>query len=130
MPSTQTLPAPHCELNRHASLGGTHSPATQTSSPAHGCSASQPQLAPVQSGSSHSHLPSMHTVPGVSQSSAIVQLPGTGVGGGSAGDTHWPYDGPVGIREARVIHVVERWQFLGSAADDQALHGGQVDHDD
>jgi len=39
-----------------------------------------------------------------------------------AGDTHWPYAGPVGIREARLVHVVERWQFLGSADTDQALH--------
>ncbi|WP_338618083.1 exonuclease domain-containing protein [Pigmentiphaga sp. CHJ604] len=50
-----------------------------------------------------------------------------------AGDTHWPYEGPVGIREARVIHVVERWQFLGSATDDQALYGlldgGRAEYD-
>jgi len=50
-----------------------------------------------------------------------------------AGDTHWPYDGPVGIREARIIHVVEGWQFLGSAADDQALYdlldGGRAEYD-
>lgn len=50
-----------------------------------------------------------------------------------AGDTHWPYEGPVGIREARLIHVVEHWQFLGSAADDQALYdlldGGRAEYD-
>ncbi|MDX3907327.1 MAG: exonuclease domain-containing protein [Pigmentiphaga sp.] len=37
-------------------------------------------------------------------------------------DPGWPYPGPVGIREARMIHVVERWQFLGSATSDEALH--------
>lgn len=27
----------------------------------------------------------------------------------------WPYAGPVGIREGRIVHVVDQWQLLGSA---------------
>jgi DNA polymerase-3 subunit epsilon len=27
----------------------------------------------------------------------------------------WPYDGPVGVREGRTVHVFDQWQRLGSA---------------
>ena len=27
----------------------------------------------------------------------------------------WPYPGPVGIREGRTVHVIDRWQLVGSA---------------
>jgi hypothetical protein len=85
----QTLPEPHCELNWQASLGGTQEPATQTSVPVHGCVASHPQLAPVQLGFSHWQRPFTQIVPAVAQSAATLQVPGTGVGVGSAGETHW-----------------------------------------
>ena len=48
-------------------------------------------------------------------------------------DRHWPYDGPVGIREARLIHVIEGWRFLGSATTDEMLYelldGGRAGYD-
>ncbi len=41
----------------------------------------------------------------------------------------WPYDGAVGISEAspaglRQVHVVDRWQYLGSFADDRLASDG------
>ena len=35
----------------------------------------------------------------------------------------WPHRGPVGIRERSDIHVVDRWQFLGTARCESDLHG-------
>ncbi len=29
----------------------------------------------------------------------------------------WPFDGPIGIREGSVLHVVGNWSYLGTAAD-------------
>ena len=34
----------------------------------------------------------------------------------------WPYRGPVGIRERSDVHVVDQWQFLGTARNDSDLH--------
>jgi DNA polymerase III subunit epsilon len=34
----------------------------------------------------------------------------------------WPYHGPVGIRERSDVHVVDQWQFLGTARSDGDLH--------
>ena len=34
----------------------------------------------------------------------------------------WPHRGPVGIREHSDMHVVDRWQFLGTAQSDGELH--------
>jgi DNA polymerase-3 subunit epsilon len=34
----------------------------------------------------------------------------------------WPYRGPVGIRERSDVHVVDQWQFLGTARSDSDLH--------
>lgn len=34
----------------------------------------------------------------------------------------WPYRGPVGIRERSEVHVVDQWQFLGTARNDSDLH--------
>jgi len=34
----------------------------------------------------------------------------------------WPYGGPVGIRERSDVHVVDQWQFLGTARSDSDLH--------
>jgi DNA polymerase-3 subunit epsilon len=33
----------------------------------------------------------------------------------------WPYPGPVGIREGPVLHVVEGWSYLGSAASEDEV---------
>lgn len=33
----------------------------------------------------------------------------------------WPYDGPVGIREGEVLHVIDGWRYLGAATDDETL---------
>ena len=30
----------------------------------------------------------------------------------------WPYPGPIGIRERTDLHVIDRWQFLGTARDE------------
>jgi DNA polymerase-3 subunit epsilon len=35
----------------------------------------------------------------------------------------WPHRGPVGIRERSDLHVVDQWQFLGTARSDNELHG-------
>ena len=35
--------------------------------------------------------------------------------------SHWPYKGPVGIKEGEEIHVVDQWCYLGSAKDDAQL---------
>jgi DNA polymerase-3 subunit epsilon len=35
----------------------------------------------------------------------------------------WPHRGPVGIRERSDVHVVDRWQFLGTARSESELHG-------
>ena len=35
----------------------------------------------------------------------------------------WPHRGPVGIRERSDIHVVDHWQFLGTAQSENELHG-------
>ena len=35
----------------------------------------------------------------------------------------WPHSGPVGIRERSDIHVIDDWQFLGTAQDDGDLYG-------
>ena len=34
----------------------------------------------------------------------------------------WPYGGPIGIRERADVHVVDRWQFLGTARNDADVH--------
>src|SRR5205085_660197 len=34
----------------------------------------------------------------------------------------WPHRGPVGIRERSDVHVVDRWQFLGTAQSEHELH--------
>ena len=35
----------------------------------------------------------------------------------------WPHSGPVGIRERSDIHVVDDWQFLGTAQNEADLYG-------
>ena len=35
----------------------------------------------------------------------------------------WPHSGPVGIRERSDIHVIDDWQFLGTAQNDGELYG-------
>lgn len=30
----------------------------------------------------------------------------------------WPYNGPIGIRERSDLHVIDRWQYLGTARDE------------
>jgi DNA polymerase-3 subunit epsilon len=35
----------------------------------------------------------------------------------------WPHRGPIGIREHSDIHVVDHWQFLGTAQSENDLHG-------
>jgi DNA polymerase-3 subunit epsilon len=35
----------------------------------------------------------------------------------------WPHRGPIGIRERSDIHVVDHWQFLGTAQSENELHG-------
>ena len=42
--------------------------------------------------------------------------------GTPAAAAEWPYRGPIGLREGGVIHVVHRWQFLGSATRDDQLY--------
>ena len=34
----------------------------------------------------------------------------------------WPHDGAIGIRERSDIHVIDRWQFLGTAQSEGDLH--------
>jgi hypothetical protein len=34
----------------------------------------------------------------------------------------WPHRGPVGIRERSELHVVDHWQFLGTAPSENELH--------
>ncbi len=34
----------------------------------------------------------------------------------------WPYRGPVGIRERSDVHIVDQWQFLGTARNESDLH--------
>lgn len=34
----------------------------------------------------------------------------------------WPHRGPVGIRERSELHVIDRWQFLGTVQSDNELH--------
>jgi DNA polymerase-3 subunit epsilon len=34
----------------------------------------------------------------------------------------WPHRGPVGIRERSELHVVNHWQFLGTAQSENELH--------
>ena len=33
----------------------------------------------------------------------------------------WPYRGPIGIREEQDIHVLDRWRYLGSAANESEI---------
>ena len=33
----------------------------------------------------------------------------------------WPYSGPIGIREAEELHVIEHWRYLGTVRDDSGL---------
>jgi DNA polymerase-3 subunit epsilon len=33
----------------------------------------------------------------------------------------WPFEGPVGLRERGMVHVLDRWRYLGSAASDAEL---------
>jgi DNA polymerase-3 subunit epsilon len=33
----------------------------------------------------------------------------------------WPHRGPIGIRERSDIHVVDRWQFLGTAQNESEV---------
>jgi len=33
----------------------------------------------------------------------------------------WPYPGPIGIREEQDVHVVDRWRYLGSAANESEI---------
>jgi DNA polymerase-3 subunit epsilon len=35
----------------------------------------------------------------------------------------WPHHGPVGIRERSDVHVVDHWQFLGTAQSESELYG-------
>jgi DNA polymerase-3 subunit epsilon len=35
----------------------------------------------------------------------------------------WPHHGPVGIRERSDVHVVDHWQFLGTARSESELYG-------
>ena len=34
----------------------------------------------------------------------------------------WPYRGPIGIRERSDLHVIDRWQYLGTARDEADVH--------
>lgn len=34
----------------------------------------------------------------------------------------WPYRGPIGIRERSALHVIDRWQYLGTAQDEADIH--------
>ena len=34
----------------------------------------------------------------------------------------WPYEGAIGIRERGDLHVVDGWQFLGTARNEQEAH--------
>jgi DNA polymerase-3 subunit epsilon len=34
----------------------------------------------------------------------------------------WPYEGAIGIRERGDLHVVDGWQFLGTARNDEEAH--------
>ena len=35
----------------------------------------------------------------------------------------WPHRGPIGLREASVVHVVDAWCYLGSASREDEIHG-------
>jgi DNA polymerase-3 subunit epsilon len=34
----------------------------------------------------------------------------------------WPYAGPIGIRESSDLHIVDCWQYLGTAQDEAGVH--------
>lgn len=34
----------------------------------------------------------------------------------------WPYAGPVGLREGKVLHLVDNWCWLGTARDEEEVH--------
>jgi DNA polymerase-3 subunit epsilon len=34
----------------------------------------------------------------------------------------WPYGGPIGIRERSDLHIIDRWQYLGTAQDEAGVH--------
>lgn len=34
----------------------------------------------------------------------------------------WPYQGPIAIRERRDMHIIDRWQFLGTASSEAETH--------
>jgi DNA polymerase III subunit epsilon len=34
----------------------------------------------------------------------------------------WPYSGPVAIKEAGHMHVVDRWRYLGTAINEEELY--------
>jgi DNA polymerase-3 subunit epsilon len=34
----------------------------------------------------------------------------------------WPHQGPIGLREASVVHVVDAWCYLGSASRENEIH--------
>jgi DNA polymerase-3 subunit epsilon len=33
----------------------------------------------------------------------------------------WPYHGPIGIREGPMMHLIDRWQYLGSAQSEEEI---------
>lgn len=35
----------------------------------------------------------------------------------------WPYPGAIGIREGDELHVIDRWCYLGTARNDEEIHG-------
>lgn len=40
----------------------------------------------------------------------------------------WPHRGPVGIRERSDLHVVDHWQFLGTAQNESELYALLENH--
>jgi DNA polymerase-3 subunit epsilon len=34
----------------------------------------------------------------------------------------WPYRGPIGVRERSDLHIIDRWQYLGTAQDEAGVH--------
>jgi DNA polymerase-3 subunit epsilon len=34
----------------------------------------------------------------------------------------WPHQGPIGLREASVVHVVDAWCYLGSASREDEIY--------